>query len=781
MLPERNLLQLNIPGEKLFMPKVFILAFAFAMYFSSSFAQVPAGGWREHLPYKHASYIVESGSRIFCSTSDGTLFSYNKNDNSISKYSKVNGLSDSDITAIGFYSPKEVFIIGYENGNIDLVINGDVINIPDIKRKLIVGDKTINSISFFNENAYLACGFGIVVCDLEKKEIKDSYIFGEGGVQVSVNELAFDGQYICAATSKGIYKADINHPNLSDYNAWYKLTNLPDNNAVYTHLAYFSERFFTVYHNELNNSDEILFLYNDNWELWLDFEGDKISYLGAQKENLLFCTYLSTKIYNNNLQLIRETVSYYARHALLDNENGLWYADPQSGLVRIDSEGRGYIIAPGGPEFRDVGDIKILSGQLWAAGSTEAGKWSGYGAYSFINEKWNSYNEMTVPALEGFLNISKIAINPLNPRHIAGGSYGYGVAEFRDMQLVDIFDETDGILTNVPGYDHGYVLVKGIDFDNQGSLWISLTFNDKVVYKRDISGNWYLPDFNYSGFGVEKRIGEILAASDGNIWLLIERDGLLVFTENNNSIIKERFFTVQNQAGRLLDRVYCIAEDKDGMIWIGTGNGPVIYQNTSRIFEEESPKAYQPEIPRNDGSNLVDFLLSTEKINAIAVDGANQKWLATENSGAFLVSADGKKEILHFNIDNSPLPTNQIISIAVNDKTGEVFFGTGKGIYSYRGSATEGDDNFENVYVFPNPVREIYDGDITVTGLVGNSIIKITDISGNLVYETISLGGQAVWDGKNFRGERVQTGVYLIFCSTRDGLKTHVTKLLFIH
>jgi hypothetical protein len=192
-------------------------------------------------------------------------------------------------------------------------------------------------------------------------------------------------------------------------------------------------------------------------------------------------------------------------------------------------------------------------------------------------------------------------------------------------------------------------------------------------------------------------------------------------------------------------------------------------------------QGYQPEIPRNDGTIYVDLLLSTEKINDIAVDGGNRKWIATEKSGVFLVSDDGKKEIRHFTEENSPLFSNNVLTLAVNDLTGEVFFGTDKGIVSYRGEATEATDDFGKVYVFPNPVREDFEGDITVTGLARDANVKFTDISGNLVYETTALGGQAVWDGRNFRGERVHTGVYLVFCTNRDGSRTRVTKLLFIH
>jgi hypothetical protein len=222
-------------------------------------------------------------------------------------------------------------------------------------------------------------------------------------------------------------------------------------------------------------------------------------------------------------------------------------------------------------------------------------------------------------------------------------------------------------------------------------------------------------------------------------------------------------------------------EDKDGNIWVGTNQGPVEFFNVSQIFDEVEVLGHQPVIPRNDGSNLADFLLSTEKINDIFIDGANQKWFATEKSGVFLISPDGLKEIHHFTEANSPLFSDNVVTLAVKDETGEVFFGTDKGIVSFKGQATEGGDDFGNVYVYPNPVRENYEGDITVTGLASNVNVKITDISGNLVFETTALGGQAIWNGRNFYGERVHTGVYLIFCTNEDGSKTHITKLLFIH
>ena len=193
------------------------------------------------------------------------------------------------------------------------------------------------------------------------------------------------------------------------------------------------------------------------------------------------------------------------------------------------------------------------------------------------------------------------------------------------------------------------------------------------------------------------------------------------------------------------------------------------------------PPAYQVTLERDDGSGLIDFLLFTETILDIAVDGGNQKWLATDQSGVFLISDDGQETVLNFREENSPLLSNGVTGIGINQKSGEVFIATDQGLVSYGGIATEGASNFSDVYVYPNPVYPDYEGPITIAGLMENTVVKITDVSGDLVWETNSFGGQAVWDGRNFNGNKVATGVYLVMLATEDATRSHITKILFLH
>jgi hypothetical protein len=236
---------------------------------------------------------------------------------------------------------------------------------------------------------------------------------------------------------------------------------------------------------------------------------------------------------------------------------------------------------------------------------------------------------------------------------------------------------------------------------------------------------------------------------------------------------------VKDTDNKVISNVYSIAEDLDGNIWVGTDQGPAIYYNPSSVFEND-PKAFRVKIPRNDGTDLADYMLGTEIITSIAVDGANRKWLGTFSSGAYLLSSDGTVKLANYTEENSPILSNTVVSIDVDDTTGEVWFGTALGVISVRGNATTGGEGFGDVYTFPNPVRESYSGNVTITGLMRNTQVRITDISGNLVYSTVSDGGLATWDLKTYNGEKVSTGVYLVFCASEDGTSSAVTKMLVI-
>lgn len=293
-------------------------------------------------------------------------------------------------------------------------------------------------------------------------------------------------------------------------------------------------------------------------------------------------------------------------------------------------------------------------------------------------------------------------------------------------------------------------------------------------------GNWIITGVNLDVTAV----GDMVIDRNQFIWVILPRgNGLLVYdpagTPSNTSDDRYIRLQVRDSDGHTLNNLFSIATDLDGNVWVGTDMGPVVYYNPGKAFLSEL-KASRIKIPRNDGSGLADYLLGTETVTAIAVDGANRKWFGTLSSGAYLMSDDARKELAHFSTLNSPLLSDNVVKIAVNGISGEVWFGTAEGLISYRGEATTGGKDFSGIYAFPNPVREDFEGAVTITGLVENSSVKITDVSGNLVFETTSLGGQATWNLRNYKSQRVATGVYLVFCANEDGSLAGMTKMLII-
>jgi hypothetical protein len=295
-------------------------------------------------------------------------------------------------------------------------------------------------------------------------------------------------------------------------------------------------------------------------------------------------------------------------------------------------------------------------------------------------------------------------------------------------------------------------------------------------------GKW--ASFTLPDVASRYNMGQVLVNRTDDKWLIVLSGHDMVVVDKTGErkkrlLVTSYFNNGQNEIYNRMNDVYCIAEDNDGAIWLGTSKGVAVYNNPGRIWDTDNFYAIQPSLDLND--DLYHPLLENETVTTIAVDGANRKWLGTKNSGVYLVSESGTEEILHFTTSNSPLFSDNIVSIAINQKSGEVFIGTEKGMISYMGEAIEGKSTYDSVYVYPNPVRETYDGPVTITNLIENSEVKITDIAGNLVFRTTSLGGQAIWDGTNLNGRRVKTGVYLVFCNDELGEETHVTKLLFIN
>ena len=751
-----------------------------AVYISSH-AQIPNGDWRDHLPYNQGKYLAITPEKVYCAARETGMLSFDKQTGEIEKHSKVTGLSDINISTLSYSQDYNILIIGFQSGYINLLTKDDLIVFQDIKRKNIKGSKTINKIACNGRLAYLACDFGIVVLDLINHEIKDSYLFGPAGTEIKVNDVAIYNNSIYAATDQGVYVADINSPNLLDYSYWNLVNELPSNTSEYKIIESFGDKLLCVYKNSTANSDEIMLYDNNTWSNWMTFQDTLIYEISAYNNQLSISGHNMLEFYNSELHITLTYSNIKTFHALADDDGKIYMTSNSIGFSVSNAPGDIHSFSITGPRFNRTGIVSTYNDHVWVGSGGPFNIYVEGGAYNFYEEKWTSLNSGWTEGISNVGNFYKIAYNPINENHVYLSSYIYGLWEMTDYKVTatHTYDNTqifNSSINPVVG-----VRIMGLDFDSKGDLWNILDETPQPVYVLRNGEDWEHLSLKSDAFKSNNNYRDLVVSNEyDQIWILSRKGVIIVLKEEPDGTILEKEFIIKNQDNQLIRTTYCMTEDKEGNIWIGTNMGPIIYTPSSNIFNQENISGFQVSIPRDDDSGLADYLLNYEIISEIAVDGGDRKWIATENSGVFLVSPDGKKTIHHFTFDNSPLISNNIIGIGVQEKTGEVFISTNKGIVSYMGNATEGYNDYTNVYVYPNPVRPDYRGEITITGLIKDSNVKITDISGNLVYETTSFGGQAVWDGLNFDGNRVHTGVYLVFLSNEDGNKTHITKLLFV-
>ena len=754
-----------------------------------SYAQQPVREWTDYQSYASARNVVDTGEKVYCVT-DGGLFSYTKADNSIQKMSGINGLSDVGVQRLAYSKENNLLLIAYQNANIDLLIGNTIYNISDIKRKQISANKTINNIMFSGKLAYLSCGFGIVAINLERKEIKDSYFIGNEGDYINVLDLATDGSSLFAGTVNGIYKANAAEPNLQNYNNWVRQNNIPHSDKKFNAVEFFNGHIIANYTPDEWYNDE---MYQLNGNIWTPFlpEIRYASEISTSGNSIVITSRNKVLVYNNNLEKIGEIFKYVFSgyeepiieplSASLDAQNVLWIADQNFGLIKVGTTSTR--IVPEGPADNRIFSLSMNGQDLWIASGGRDASWDNLffePKFQLNREgKWSVFDRKIFPAANDFRDIVCVTADPKNPDHVYAGSWGGGVLEFNAGQFIKRYDNFNSTLqTQLPNTPSApYVRIGGMAFDSKGTLWVVNSGVANVLSSLQSDGTW--KSYELSGIA-NKSVGKVVITSKDDKWVLGPRGyGLYALNSTNNVSKEQKVVALFGEYKTDMNDLYSMALDQNGELWVGTSAGVAVFSNPEKIWKDEIMYATRPSLNLHD--TYFHPLLEKETVTAIAIDGANRKWFGTKSSGVFLISADGETELQHFNAENSPLLNNEITDIAINQTTGEVFIGTVSGLISYMGEATAGNDVFSDVYVYPNPVRETYQGLIVVKGLVDETDVKITDISGNLVYKTISLGGQAIWDGKNLNGNRCKTGVYLVFLNDASGEQTKITKLLFIH
>ena len=749
--------------------------------FLHSQGQTPVGSWSDHLIYNTTKSVAAGTKEVYASTGSSIIV-YNKEFAELKKMSRINGLTETGISTIGWSEENKTLIIAYNSTNVDLVKNNIIYNIPDISRKYIQGKKEINRIRTNGKYAYLASSFGIIVVDIIKKEIYDTWKPGDGSVDAEVWDIAFGNSKIYAATEKGIFSADFSNPGLSYFGNWSLMNIRPNTKGKFTLLIFSGNKLYANRSDPFSEGDSIYTIDGTGVSnLFSYFPGVNNSSFDLSNEGFTVSSSASIKYYNNDGSL-KKTISSYGwgtpniSQAVADGTD-IWIADKNSGLVRGENMSVFSPLTLPGPVSNDAYSITSYNGKTLICGGALTASWTQTFRPLQVsiheNNSWTSLSSTTIK------DAMRAIADPDNTNHLFVSTWGGGLLEYDNNNLIKQYTESNSPLQSIiPGQP--YVRICSVVFDKNKNLWITQSEVTGSIKVLKPNGSWIVNPVTVDA----PAIGDIIITRNGHKWIVLPKGyGLFILDDNNTPDVfsddRYKKMLVKDSENRPISFVYSIAEDLDGNIWIGTDQGPLVYYNPEKVFDNDL-NAFRIKIPRNDGTGLADNVLATEAISSIAVDGANRKWLGTSGSGAYLLSPDGTIQIKNFNEQNSLILSNSIVSLAIDNKSGDVWFGTLKGVQSVRGDAARGEEKFTNVYSFPNPVREDFTGNVTITGLMKDSQIRITDISGNLVYETASEGGMATWDLKTYNGSRVATGVYLVFCTSNDGSQSIITKMLVI-
>lgn len=479
-----------------------------------------------------------------------------------------------------------------------------------------------------------------------------------------------------------------------------------------------------------------------------------------------------------------------------DASTGLWWTRNDAGLLAcyiLAADGtRTYKtegVLPEGPASNHFYRLYMHGGKLYSV----AGFWAQENNAGFPGEVhvWNGLNwsEFEQPTSQmighDYIDLLCMDFDPKKEGHVMVGAKG-GVYEFQDGKFIKHYGRQNSVLESGVNSDN-YTIVSTLKYTDNGDLWVLNSMVDNPIWKIEHgSGNWVnYPHPEMSTPAKYNLVSLLQSRNNKNIMWFANN----YYTENRlyaydfvNDKLVGHGPNFTNEDGTVITpiMVYALAEDLDGNVWIASSNGPFYISSADAIAGNDA--FIQHKVPRNDGTNLADYLLSDVKTRCIAVDGANRKWMGTEN-GVFLISSDCNTLLQHFTTENSPLPSNTVYDICVDDNSNMVYFATERGLCSYASDATEPSEEMtkDNVYAYPNPVTPEYTGKITIVGLSFNADVKIVTSNGALVNQGRSTGGSYQWDGRDLKGKRVASGVYMVQAATETGDKGVVCRIAVVN
>lgn len=748
------------------------------------------------------SQVIDTDDNVYY-LSCGWLYSYDKSSDETVYHTNMNGMSDTGISFVRYNYEKKYLMVVYTNSNIDIVrANGEVDNIPDLKDVVVTMSKTINSVDFDGDTAYLATNFGYIVVDCDKCVIKESYNYGK-----QFYSMVAVGDYLYANFDSAIYVSEKSATH-------YKIDSFRATN--------FAQQ------AELYKTDDKGFFVKTGWLYYFR--------LGSTPEQPEIITTLEAEVKNLSQTKDEALVASYASHySIVSTDGGVTTVDVPSAyegsylstydgkqLWNLDSNGITCFTIAGGdvqivhdsyvPNTTSVNTPHYLiykNNRLYTMNSgTDFLFWSPEKVFEMATLKDGRWRNEVPTNVKTFNSNSKgvffwpysLTVDPDDPEAIWYGSWFEGMACAKGNEEIQRFTPE-----NAPIIYNYIAAVPALTIDSQKNLWIApLPYKSEATaprifvlpaakrFSKDVTvSDW--TSYDLSDMTVSSRMARLLITKNDryvlfadNNWksklLILEPNGTPLNQSDDRHVVINSY---TDQDGKILDvgYIHCMKEDSEGRIWLGTNAGIMTLTSTNiQNALSGNINFNRIKVPRNDGTNLADYLADGLTVTCIDIDGAGRKWIGTSTSGLYLVSSDGTEIIQHFNKDNSALTSDNILSVACSTDDNSVFVGTESGTLVYKSDASPSADDYSDVYAYPNPVRPEYTGYITIAGLMDNSLVKIADAMGNVVYSGRSTGGMLSWSGCNSDGQRVNTGVYYVFASQNENEQSSgcVTKILVV-
>lgn len=759
------------------------------------FAQDFSTSWQGHFSFNSIKDVVESETKIYAAAQNA-VFSIDKQTNELEQITTIQGLSGENISTLYYSDVYELLIIGYENGLIEIVFDNDenVLTIGDIVDKVTIppNNKRVNHFNAYDNVVYIATNYGISVFNLDRLEFGDTYYIGDSGSQIPITQTTVfnDEIYASCLGGNGIRKAQVTSPNLIDYQNWQTIVS-----GNFSAIQTVSDKLYTT------RTDRRIFRIENNTLSELFQYSNPPLDLKEVDGNLIVTTIDTTFVYNSDFGLLSQasvnpSFSTQFTSATIDAE-----------FIYIGTKDFGVLKTPlANPvEFEEIYPEGPLLNTPFSLQATPNNLWVTYGDYDIF---FNPYplNSLGYSHLNGeeWINtpfsqlltarcLNAISVNPFNNNQVFISSFVDGLLEVNEGVPTILYDDTNsGLEPFVINANVSDIRVGPSLFDSNGLLWTMTSSVDRPLKSYNpLNNQWKSYSFTDIIQSRNLGYGDMVIGSEGTKWIASYEHGFIGFKENGSGFLLKKIFSEEDNMPSTY--VTSLAIDKRNQLWIGTFRGLRVLYNTSNFFEEDNVRVDEIVISE-DG--IAKELLFQQIITDIEVDGSNNKWIGTVSSGIFYLSSNGQQTIYHFTKDNSPLPSNEITDVALDESNGKVYIATSKGLVSFNSGSSATLETLENAYAYPNPVRpnfNITEDRVKIKGVSENVNIKITDIEGNLVAEAQSRvnlryrgynleidGGTAYWNGKNLANNVVKSGVYLVMLSDLDTYETKVLKLMVV-